>query len=288
MRADLPSCLTEALTALESASPSTRLLAGGTDLMVEIETGRTKPDRVIDLSRVTELRQIEETPDGLRLGALCTCTDLIEAPEVKALAPLLVEAAQTVGAAQIRNRATLGGNLGTASPAADLIPALLALDVSIRLRSRTGLRDIPGTDFLTGYRETARRSDELIDSVFLPTRDPNERQYFRKVGTRRAQAISKVVVALSATVDTGEIKSLSAAAGSVAERCVPLTSLSRELVGRPLNEAAIEAAIRSSLRADISPMDDVRSTADYRRQVLGRVLRTILANLLDSAPPESR
>lgn len=268
--------LDEALDALQGAEATTRILAGGTDLMVELENGRSQPARVIDVWRVRELRYEREERGGLRLGALTTCSDLLRSPRVAALADILAASAREVGATQIQNRATLGGNLGTASPAADMNPVLLALDARVRLVSKRGERELALEDFLTGYRTSARANDELIESVFVPARDPRERRAFRKVGTRRAQSIAKLVVALAVVRDGARIVRLRAAAGSLAERTLLLPTLARELEGRVPDAAAIERAVRACAASDVRPRDDVRSSARYRRTVLERVLVRLL------------
>jgi CO/xanthine dehydrogenase FAD-binding subunit len=271
--------LDDAFAALRDATPASRILAGGTDLMVEIETGRTRPDLVVDVFGIAALHAIREEDGGVRIGAAATCAALCRDPLVLARADVLAEAAWTVGAAQIRARATLGGNLGTASPAADLNPVLMALDARVRLRSVRGERELPVREFLTGYRQNARATDELIESVLVPRRPAGERRAFRKVGTRRAQAISKVVVAVCARVEGGVVEGLRAAAGSVADRTVELRAL-EVLVGAAPTRESVRAAARAAAARDASPIDDVRSTAAYRRAVLDRVLLTLLSDAL--------
>ncbi len=278
-RVDVPRTLDEALAALAEAAPDTLLLAGGTDLMVEFESGRTSPEHVLSLWRLDELRGIREEDGGLRLGALTSCADVLASDLVRAHADVLVEAAAEVGAVQIQNRATLGGNLGTASPAADMNPVLMALGASVRLASTRGRRDLPVEAFLEGYRRTARRPDELIESIGIPARPAGEQRAFRKVGTRRAQSISKLVVALAASFSEGRCTALRAAAGSVAPITVLLPSLPAMLVGHAPEPELLDAAARKAAREDVAPIDDVRSTGEYRRTVLYRVLRTELVEL---------
>lgn len=275
----VPDSLDEALAELARGGPDTLLLAGGTDLMVEFESGRTRPEHVVNVWGLDELRGLREEPDGLRLGALTTCRELESSPRV---VDVLREAAAEVGAVQIKNRATLGGNLGTASPAADLNPVLLALDAVVRLRSAAGTRDVPCAEFLTGYRATARRHDELIESVFVPARPAGERRAFRKVGTRAAQSISKVVLAVAVVLEDDRVVSVRAAAGSVAARTVLLPALERELAGEIPTPGAVAAAARAAATEDVAPIDDVRSTGDYRREVVFRLLESRLAGLLTS------
>jgi CO/xanthine dehydrogenase FAD-binding subunit len=274
-----PHSLASALSALERATANSRALAGGTDLMVEFATGRTRPDFVVDLWKIDELRGIRDERGGVRIGALSTCRDLLASQLVRERADLLALAADEVGAEQIKNRATLGGNLGTASPASDLGPVLFALDARVRLVSSRGARELSIDEFWTGYRKTARATDELIESLLIPARSPLERRGFRKVGTRRAQSISKVVVAMSICLENGLIRSARAAAGSVAERTLRLMTLERELAGARPSAELFEKVTRLSAARDIRPIDDVRSSAKYRTHVFQRITRTLLAQL---------
>ncbi|MCZ6597617.1 MAG: FAD binding domain-containing protein [Planctomycetota bacterium] len=278
-----PRTLDEALAALADGADGadgreeTLLLAGGTDLMVEFENGRTTPRHVIDIWALDELRGIRAENGGLRLGALTNCTELVRSPLVP---EILADSAREVGAAQIMNRATLGGNLGTASPAADLNPVLFALSAVVRLRSARGTRDVPVAEFVTGYRKNGRSADELIESVWIPARPAGERRAFRKVGTRKRQSISKVVLAAAATVEDGRVASVTAAAGSIAERTLLLPSIAAELTGVQPDGDTIERAARAAAERDVTPIDDVRSTAAYRREVLYRLLRRMLGDVL--------
>ena len=187
---DSPSSLEEALRLMRSATADTLVLAGGTDLMVEFEHGRTRPQRVVDVWALDELRGIGVRDGGLRIGSLSTCGELIRSALVQERADILALAADEVGAEQIKNRATVGGNLGTASPAADLNPVLFALEARVELVSHSGRRELGVDDFVVGYRKNVRRPDELIESIWIPPRPKDERRAFRKVGTRRAQSIA--------------------------------------------------------------------------------------------------
>ncbi len=274
-----PRSLAEALRVLRDAPPDTALLAGGTDLMVELATGRTRPERVIDLWAVDELRGIEQDQGGVRIGSLTTCAALVRSPLVRQRADILALAADEVGAEQIKSRATLGGNLGTASPAADLNPVLFVLDACVRLVSAAGQRELAAVDFVMGYRANARRSDELIESIWIPARPTVERRAFRKVGTRRAQSIAKVVVALAVSVEEGHVARVRGSAGSVGPSTVMLPALERELVGAEPDAERVLAASRAAAREDCTPVDDVRSSAAYRRVVLQRLLASMLGEL---------
>ena len=254
-----------------------RPLAGGTDLMVQItgEIGEP-PERILDIWGLDELRGIDVEADSLVIGALTTYTDVRRSPEVIRHVPVLAEAAATIGAAQIQNRGTIGGNVVNASPAGDTLPVLLALDAEMVLGSASGERTVPAGAFWTGYRTTARRPDELLLRIRIPL--PDDRQArFRKIGTRRAQAISKVVMALAWRADDERSawSDVHVALGSVAATPVRARATEEVLEGRPPARDIADAAA-ARLTQEIEPIDDVRSTADYRRAVAGRVLHRLL------------
>lgn len=272
-----PSDLRTALELLaDGAAGAWRPLAGGTDLMVQM-TGEIgdPPERILDLWALDELRGIEVTDEAVVIGALTTYTDLRRSSEVNALLPALAEAAATIGAAQIQNRGTLGGNAINASPAGDTLPVLLALDAELVLASMDGERTVAATDFWPSYRTTARRDDELLVRIRIPILQDRQVR-FRKIGTRRAQAISKVVIALAWHANArGAWTDVRVALGSIAATPVRARATEAALEGaRPTREAA-DAAV-AALDAEISPIDDVRSTAAYRRLVAGRVLHRLL------------
>jgi CO/xanthine dehydrogenase FAD-binding subunit len=272
-----PARLDEALALLDAADGAPwRPIAGGTDLMVQLtgEIGEP-PERVLDLWAIDELRGIRMDGAVLAVGALTTYTELRRSADVVEHAPSLAEAAATIGAAQIQNRGTLGGNIANASPAGDTLPVLLALDAEIVLRSRSAERAVAARDFWTGYRTTARRDDELVLGVRIPV-VPDRRVRYRKVGTRRAQAISKVVMAVAwRPAGGGTWSDVRVALGSVAATPIRAARTEETLEGaRPTRETAEAAA--AALMAELAPIDDVRSTADYRRAVAGRVLHRLV------------
>jgi len=261
----------------DGAGPAWRPVAGGTDLMVQVtgEIGEP-PERVLDIWGIDELRGITVETDALVLGALTTYTEIRQSPLVAEFLPALVEAAGTIGAAQIQNRGTIGGNVINASPAGDTLPVLLACGAEMVLGSAGGERSVDADDFWPAYRTTARRDDELLIRVRIPLgRDRQVR--FQKIGTRRAQAISKVVMALAwrAVTDGDPWTDVRVALGSVAATTVraPVTEAALE-GARPTRETADTAA--AALVAEIAPIDDVRSTAEYRRTVAGRVLHRLI------------
>jgi xanthine dehydrogenase small subunit len=269
-----PATLADAFGLLASGE-SWRPIAGGTDLMVQI-TGElaAPPERVIDLWRLAELRGISLDAGTLVLGALTTYTEVRRSELCRTHLPALADAAATIGAAQIQNRGTIGGNIANASPAGDTLPVLLATDAEIVLGSVSGERTVAAADFWTSYRQTARRPDELVVRVRFPL-PAIRRVVFRKVGTRRAQAISKVVMALSWREDAGVWRNVRVALGSVAATPIRARETERVLEGAaPRKETADHAA--ATIAAEINPIDDVRSTAEYRRVVTARILHRLL------------
>jgi CO/xanthine dehydrogenase FAD-binding subunit len=254
-----------------------RPLAGGTDLLVQI-TGEIgpPPERVLDLGRLSELRGITVANGALELGALTTYTEIRRSPLCAEHAPALVDAAATIGAAQIQNRGTIGGNAMNASPAGDTLPVLLALDAELIAGGSSGERAILATEFWPADRRTALRPDELLVRLRIPI-VADRQQRFRKVGTRRAQAISKLVLALAWREEpaAGVWRSVRLALGSVAATPIRAAEAEATLEGsRPDAETAARAA--AALVAELQPIDDVRSTASYRRAVAGRVLHRLL------------
>ena len=235
-------------------------IAGATDLYVALNFGTLAPRRFVDLWPLHELRQISMKQDTLVIGALATYTDVIGSPLVARHLPMLVEAARLVGGPQIQNRGTIGGNVANASPAGDSLPVFAAADATVVLRSATEERRVAFREFYTGYRATVMRPEELIVSIEVPPIDGT--QWFRKVGTRAAQAISKVVVAAI----RGDVPRV--AFGSVGPTVVRAWEAERMLAsGASIDDAA------DALTRDIAPIDDIRSTADYRQRVATNLLR---------------
>lgn len=252
-------------------------IAGGTDVMVRI-TGEIGPipERMIDLSRLAALEGISLEGGALVLGARTTFTEIRSSALCREHVPALVEAAATIGAAQIQNRGTLGGNIANASPAGDSLPILLATDAEIVVGSHRGERTIAAASFFPAYRRTALEPDELILRIRIPLA-PGRVTRFRKVGTRRAQAISKVVMAVSwrAHGSSAGWSDVRVALGSVAPTPIRAAGAESVLEGaRPTPETADAAA--EALAAELRPIDDVRSTAEYRRIVAARILHRIV------------
>ncbi len=272
-----PSSLAEAVDLL-AADPALVPVAGCTDLMVAEPEARADLPGVIDVLELPELRGVRWVDGVLEIGAATSFATLRRTPAVIETFPALAAAAAVVGGWQIQNRATLGGNVANASPAGDSLPVLLALDAEVVAASAAGERVIPYRQFHVGYRRTALRPGELIARLRLPRPPAGSVQRFRKVGTREAQAISKVVVALLARVEDGRVAELRLAAGSVAPVPVRLPTVEAEVAGRPAGAETAALAGRLAAAA-VDPIDDVRSTARYRRFALERVVRRLLLEL---------
>lgn len=253
-----PRSLKAALAAL-AGDPALTPIAGCTDVYVALHFGSMPQRRFIDLWGLKELRGITVERDVLRIGALATYTDLIVSKIVQKRVPMLVAAAREVGGAQIQNRGTLGGNVANASPAGDTLPVLAAADARVVLRRQSGTRTVPFNEFYTGYRKSVRTPDELIVAIEIPRLDGA--QWWRKVGTRRAQAISKIMMA------GVRGKDVRVGVGSVG----PTVVLARKAASILAQGGAIADA-RAALLSEISPIDDVRSTQEYRAAVAANLL----------------
>jgi xanthine dehydrogenase small subunit len=263
-----PRSLQDALRMLRDEGPLTPL-AGATDLYVALNFGTLENTRFLNLWGLHPLRRVTQREDMLRIGALATYTALRRSRLVRRRLPILVSAAREVGGLQIQNRGTLGGNVANASPAGDTLPVLAVAEAIVVLRSADGERRIPFGEFYTGYRASVRRPDELIVAFEIP--EIHGRQWFRKVGTRAAQAISKVVMAAVRGPRTR------IALGSVAPTVIRLPRVERALS----DGGSVEDALRL-LDEDIQPIDDLRSTAAYRRDVAANLLRRFWAETTDS------
>ena len=253
-----PRTLPEALRMLRDEGPLVPL-AGGTDLYVGLHFGTERGTRFLDLQGLAGLRGIRARGERLSIGALTTYAEILRSPLVARRLPILAAAAREVGSPQIQNRGTLGGNVANASPAGDTLPVLAVAEAIVVLRSVDGERRVPFPDYYTGYRQSVRRPDELLVSFEVPS--VGGRQWFRKVGTRAAQAISKVVMAAVR-----------------AERPrIALGSVAPTVVRAPLTEACLAGGgsiedAQAVLADEIRPIDDLRSTAAYRRRVAANLL----------------
>jgi xanthine dehydrogenase FAD-binding subunit len=277
-----PSTLADALAARADWGRKIIPMAGCTDLMVGWNAAAGRPPPVLDLSALAELAAIEVNDRGITLGAAASCARIARHPLVAARLPMLAASARQTGSVAIQNRATLGGNIMNASPAADNPPVLLAHGARVTLASVRGTRTVDYETFHCGYKRTLADADELLVSVFVPFPAPDAAMYYRKVGTRRAQAISKV--ALAALIECqpgpgGDPLIRQARFGFASVGPVPAVApvLSQALQGLPL--AGIDRArVAQALGADLAPVDDIRSTAHYRRVVATNLVLAAIAS----------
>jgi CO/xanthine dehydrogenase FAD-binding subunit len=270
-----PNSLDEAYELLAERGRRAKIIAGGTDLMVALNAGSLDAKEFIDIWGLNELRGIDDEGETIRLGALTTYTQLIKSPLVRMSVPALVEASRTIGAIQIQNRGTIGGNIVNASPAGDSLPVLAVFDAEVEIGSIRGVRRVDFNRFYMGYRQTMMEPDEILLAVRLPKLKLNERSFFLKVGTRRAQAISKIVMAVKVETTGAVIDSIRVALGSVAPTVIRARQTESLLTNAILDASLIERA-KGTISEEIAPITDVRSTEHYRRTVAGNALAKIL------------
>lgn len=270
-----PRDLAEVLTLLGREPGTWRVFAGGTDLMVLMEAGKLPSARYLSLWNVSELRGVIAGADAVAIGALTTYTDVLRDETLASEFPLLGAAARETGAIATQNRGTIGGNIANASPAADTPPALLVYDAELELLSLRGRRTVPYEAFHRGYKVMDLAPDEIIGTIRVRRGRSHWRQHFRKVGTRRAQAISKVCFAGAADVEAAVVRDIRIAFGSVAPTVVRCRHAEEAVRGHRLEPGVIARAAHALLD-DIAPIDDIRSTAAYRRRVAQNLLQEFL------------
>jgi CO/xanthine dehydrogenase FAD-binding subunit len=273
-----PNSLADALTLLANEPGTWKPFAGGTDLMVLLEAGKLSHRNYVNIWNLDELRGIDANNNHVTLGALTTYTDIQTDPILRSEFPMLAQAASETGGPAIQNRGTLGGNIVNASPAADSPPALLAYDAEVELVSTQGSRWLPYQGFHTGYKQMLIRPDELLTRIRLPRNTTGATHYYRKVGTRKAQAISKVCFAAVGRTNNGIIEDARLVVGSVAPIVVRCLQTESTLRGQKPDAATVQSAQASLLR-EITPIDDIRSTASYRLRVALNLLGDFVTKL---------
>ena len=273
-----PGTLNSVLELLAAEPGAWTPIAGGTELMVAFSAGRLAAPKLVSLWGIPDLRAIEVTPQSIVIGAAATFLDLRRHAVIAADFPLLAKAASWIGSVANQGRATLGGNLVNGSPAADSSPALLAYDAEIELISVRGRRRIPYSEFHTGYKRNVLAADELLYAIHLPRRFVRHKQYLRKVGTRRAMAIAKVALGATALLDNGVIREIRLAAASLAPFPTRLLETEAVLLGQKIESETIRSA-HSALLFEVKPIDDIRSTAQYRSRVAINLLDEFLLQL---------
>jgi len=280
-----PGSLDAVLHLLAEAPGAWTPIAGGTEVMVAHAAGRLAAKKLLSLWGIPDLRFIQAAAGSIAIGACTTFRELRASRVIATELPLLAKASAWIGSIANQSRATIGGNLVNGSPAADSSPALLVYDAEIELISVHGRRRLPYAHFHTGYKKNVLAPDELLYAIHFPTRFARHRQYLRKVGTRRAMAISKVALAAAALVDEGVVREVRFAAASLAAFPARLPQAEAVVCGRPITTETIQAA-RRALLDEVAPIDDIRSTAEYRKQVAANLLEEFLAELQGAGVPQ--
>jgi OHCU decarboxylase len=273
-----PRDLLAALSLLAQTPGAWSPIAGGTDVMVQYAAGKLAARKLVSIWNLPELRRIEATADEIQIGAGCTCTNLREHEIVSREFPLLASAASWTGGIANQNRATLGGNIVNASPAADSLPSLLVYEAELLLVSARGERRVPYSDFHVGYRKTQLAPGELIRSICLARRFSGYYAHARKVGARNAQAIAKVCFAALGRIADGVVEDIRLAVGSVAPVPLRLRETEQIVRGKRIDPMLIQLA-KTTAAAEIKPIDDIRSTSRYRAAVTSNLMQEFLEQL---------
>lgn len=272
----LPRTLAECWTILDAA-PDARLYNGGTDLLVQMRAGERNPSSLVCLERIADLQGVREQDGRLWLGAGATHAELMSHALVRRDYPVLFQAVKTLGSPLIRNMGTLGGNICTASPAGDTLPPLYVLGAEVELRARRSIRRIPLCTFITGPGQTQMAKGEILTGILVGKPEGFNVQHFEKIGQRRAMACSIAsLAALLRLSSAGRIESARLAWGSVGPTVMAAPDAEAALIGERLSRAALEKAAVLARRA-VSPIDDIRASAAYRRQVAGNLLLRLTA-----------
>jgi CO/xanthine dehydrogenase FAD-binding subunit len=275
---EMPDQLDSALALLAAAADAgTAALAGGTNLIVDIRAGRFRPHRLVALGRISALRGIAIEGDNVRIGGRTTVSELLESPIIAANAPALVASARVFGGQMVRNTATVAGNIACGSPAADLVPPLLALDARVTLASRSGTRTIALADYFGGYKQDVRRPDELIVAITWPRPKPVTDMSFYKLGRRKGDAITITGAAVTLAAEQGRCVKARIALGAVAPFVFRARKAEAMLEGQPLTAALAEAAAAQAA-SEASPIDDIRASAEYRRHTVNVLTRRLVWN----------
>ena len=278
-----PPSLAAVLATLAQDPGQHTLLAGGTEIMVALGVGRLTQKSLLSIHHLRELRFIGLDDDAIHIGSGTTFTDIRRSKAIAADLPLMAQSASWTGSVANQNRGTLGGNICNASPAADTPPALLAYGATLTLVSSSGTRTIPDANFHLGYKKTALRPDELLHTIHVPRHFSGYRHYIRKVGTRNAQAISKIALAAVVKLDGNIIADIRLGAASLADRPVRCSAAEAALTGQSLSPKNLDSTIRAAraaLASEAKPIDDIRSTAKYRAAVAGNLLEEFLRSLM--------
>ena len=263
------------MLALES-SAQVVALAGGTNLIVDIRGRRQRPERVIGLSRVHELRGISSDDENIVVGGRTTVSDLLNSPLIAATAPALASAARCFAGQMVRNTATVAGNIACCSPAADLVPPLMSLDAQLTLASKSGTRTVPLDEYFIGYKKTVRRHDELISRISWRRPPENTASHWYKLARRQGDAITITGVAVALSVSGGICTKARIALGAVAPVVMRARNAERMLEGNRISPDMIDAAAAQAV-TECAPIDDIRASAEYRRHAVGVLTRRLVS-----------
>ena len=278
---DIPTNLEGALAALANGDGETVLpIAGGTNLIVDIRAKRERPDRMVGLGEVDELLGMEFGPERISVGGRTTVSDLLRSPEIAKEAPSLIEAARLFGGLMVRNTGTVAGNIASGSPAADLVPPLLVLDAELELASVSGTRTLVLDDYYLGYKQDARRPDELITRISWPRLPENSVNTFYKLARRKGDAITVTGVAVALSVSDGTCTRARIALASVAPVVLRAKEAEAVLEGRALTPALIDEATEAAAET-CTPIDDIRASAGYRRHTVEALTRRLVTQAWD-------
>ncbi|HLX28042.1 MAG TPA: xanthine dehydrogenase family protein subunit M [Casimicrobiaceae bacterium] len=262
---EMPDGLDDAVRLLANGNGATTMpLAGGTNVIVDIRARRVSPSRLVSLDRIHVLRGIDRSNGRITIGGRTTVTDLVRSPDVAAHAASLVDSARVFAGQMVRNTATVAGNIACGSPAADLVPPLLALDAVVALKGASGTRDVALCDYFTGYKKDVRRHDELITGISWPAAERHSVNRFYKLARRKGDAITVVGVAITIAAGNGVCTKARIALGAVTPYPVRARRAEALLEGKRLTPALVEDAARQAVE-ESSPIDDIRASADYRR-----------------------
>lgn len=271
-----------AISALAAHSPNVRILAGGTDYLVELKHVSQSPGTVVDVSHLEELKGIEEVENGLRIGAAVTHTEIMNHPLIEKYVPAMIDAAHTIGAVQTRNLGTLGGNLVTCVPSMDSGPTLVALDAEVTVLGKKGARRMPLTEFFVGPRKTILQSDELLVDVVIPKQNLGKPTAFYKFGLRKGQALALVNVASSLWVKDGKFADVRISLGAVAPVVIRCPNAESSLEGQEVSKNVIEEA-GSIAVTEAKPIDDFRASREYRNDLIDVLTRRTLNSAVEMA-----
>ncbi|MDE0391001.1 MAG: FAD binding domain-containing protein [Rhodospirillales bacterium] len=278
---DIPTDLDGALAALANGGGKTVLpIAGGTNLIVDIRAKRERPDRMVGLGEVDELLGMDFGPERIAIGGRTTVSDLLRSPEIAQAAPSLIDAARLFGGLMVRNTGTVAGNIASGSPAADLVPPLLVLDAELTLASASATRTLALDDYYLGYKQDARRPDELITRISWPRLPENSANTFYKLARRKGDAITVTGVAVTLSVTDGSCTRARIALASVAPIVRRVKEAEAVLEGEALTPALIDEAATAAADA-CTPIDDIRASAGYRRHTVQALTRRLVTQAWD-------